>query len=697
MRAVASAPVKPPIVRGGDGVPPSTPCDLTADRPWEWRATVAGSPRAWTPSLEEALAGLDTGNTPLPGWPTRWRAFYVPESGRPVLRARGPSATLWQPSPSDLAVVPSSWTMGDRTCSVRDVQARPDGLIDLAAALGSAYDTREAFLFAELDVGHAGPVHVHCGADYWMQWWIDGQPVFDTLAGGNRYDTLERAHTFTAHLAGGRHTLAVRVFSGSGGWALTSEALRPTSAAVPPPLSLESRRIFDVYDPAVFAGLTLLDSQGECYRLNGAAIPVPLAGMHYSSVAGIPSTLLRTGANVLTRAWSADACAAALPALRLRVFRVVGKARRPCVRAGLRAIPAAAAEIQTGPLLAKAGTDGATVTCRTTAPVPVRLTVGGRTFVSAPALCHRFDVAGLAADTRTEAWMTPAPAGAPVERGRRLSLRTLPVRAPFRFVVLGDVYPFDDTWSRVSEAALAAEPAWVVFTGDMVLQGREDGSWDPGFFAPAAKLFSSVPFFWVAGNHDERAPLLERLLPMPGAWEWVQRIGNVDLVGIDGAGEWSEGSPRYVWLERTLAAADAEYLFLFNHYSPWSSGPHAATDADGRPREVAVRTSREIVLPLAVRHGVTAVFSGHDHFYERSEVPGGPTVVVTGGAGSRLYDATGGRGQNPYSTCLRSEYHYCLLEVDGECCRMSVHALDGRCLDTREWTSRRQGKGKEER
>ena len=60
---------------------------------------------------------------------------------------------------------------------------------------------------------------------------------------------------------------------------------------------------------------------------------------------------------------------------------------------------------------------------------------------------------------------------------------TLPARGqPFRFVAMGDSRTYPKDWARVANAVLQKNPALVLFSGDMVADGREDRQWDADFF-----------------------------------------------------------------------------------------------------------------------------------------------------------------------------------------------------------------------
>jgi len=658
---------------------------LTAGHPWRWRTVAAdGAPGAWCESCEDALARRVALRERIE-WPTEWVAFGEVRTGREVLRAkRGDRPPA--PAPVVLASMPDTLAWGGRVLERHTVHAGADGAVRLTETFGQQNDGRTVFLFAQVEIDRDRCIRVHTGADWQMGWWIDGRPVFDTFQGGNRYGLLDRAHEFEVDLPAGAHVLAVEVVSGSGGWGFASEA---TTGPEPPAdavaFTLEAECRFDVRDPEAYRSLTLRAPEEQRPTLNGAPVPVPIEGMRYDVVPGIPAERLHPGTNTLELARSAETCRLALRSYGFRCFRQSGDSPRLAAAGELTGQRDGDAAITTGPILNTAGRNFFTLTCRTNARVGVRLELAGRTERSAPGLLHRFRVDGL--DPGDYPYRVKPDVDA--DGSRRGTARTLPAAAPFRFVVFGDVYPFDDTWSHVSEAVAAERPALAVFSGDMVIHGRNDREWDETFFGRAESLLANVPFYAVIGNHEDHSPLFNRIFMTPGdCLNWAQEVGPVLLVGIDGADDWREGSAMAEWLDRTLAASGAAYIFAFNHYPCWSSGGHGRLAEDGRPVEAAVRAARDVVLPLLERHRATAVFSGHDHCYERSEPPGGVTAVISAGAGSRLYNRSTHPEQNPYSEVFESVHHYCLLAVGDDRCELKAVALDGHVVDTRTWAPR---------
>lgn len=92
----------------------------------------------------------------------------------------------------------------------------------------------------------------------------------------------------------------------------------------------------------------------------------------------------------------------------------------------------------------------------------------------------------------------------------------------------------------------------------------------------------------------------------------------LDSTAMDGA--------QLKWLEGALAASNAEWKLAFFHHPLYSS---AITHGSS----TALRAKLE---PLFVRYGVSVVFSGHDHTYERTKPLQGIQYFVAGAASGKL-------------------------------------------------------------
>jgi hypothetical protein len=121
-------------------------------------------------------------------------------------------------------------------------------------------------------------------------------------------------------------------------------------------------------------------------------------------------------------------------------------------------------------------------------------------------------------------------------------------------------------------------------------------------------------------------------------------------------------------------------IYVFLHAPIFGSGPH--------PNNASSR----VLAGVFTEYGVKAVFSGHNHLYERS-VPvameprardgvrddaKGTVYVVTGGGGSELH-----RPGEPawYSVIRKATYHYVEVIVDGSAMRVRAIDSDGKVID----------------
>lgn len=360
--------------------------------------------------------------------------------------------------------------------------------------------------------------------------------------------------------------------------------------------------------------------------------------------------------------------------------------------------PASDLVIQTGPAIGHVGPDFITFSCRTNMAATV--TAKARPLdpasdkvcetASPRGFYHRLRVAIPAGARKISYTMTCESMGAskttdPVEV-------TLPdfSGGKFRFVAAGDSRSNPGRWAEVAAGIEKAAPQLLVFSGDLVADGRDDSLWDAQFFGPAKSMLARTPFYPAPGNHEYDGAAYFKMCYTPANEElnstWSQAVGNVLLIGIQGAQPWEPGSANHQWLDKVLGESKEKYIFLISHYPAWSSGKHGNNEGP----IIAMRTH---LMPLLVKHKATALLAGHDHNYERNEPPAniGVTSITTGGAGAPLRpkSARSGAG-NPYSKAFVVTLHYCVFDVDKDKCEMKVYDLDGKMIDERVFPPRVQ-------
>jgi len=450
------------------------------------------------------------------------------------------------------------------------------------------------------------------------------------------------------------------------------------------------RADFTVEDPAQFHSLALKKSHTiKNITLNGKDVKVPIDGMSYRTIPGIPISMLNKGDNQLEVSWET---------------RVKSKKNKETARISFAPAQIAASDInislvvqqpkdlefQTGPVLGYAGCKFFTVTCRVNMPAELVLKVNKHEYISKPALLHSFKVEKLSADTPYEYTLTARIGTKASTTVGPYTVHTLPKGGKFQFAALGDSRTYPKDWQKVAAATTKANPAFAIFGGDMVNSGKNDNEWDEQFCTPAKEFLATIPFYGIIGNHESNCPLFTKLFKTPqDSKNWSQQVGSVLFIGIDGAMDWSNDSDLTKWLEKLLAESKAKFIFLTSHYPPWTSGNHGKLNNQGRPAERPTRQGQDVVMPLLEKYNATAMFAGHDHSYERSEPTGGVTMIVTGGAGAPLRQKTKNAAkQNPHSKVFASAHHFCILSVNGDTCSMEVINLEGKAIDTKTWTAR---------
>lgn len=85
--------------------------------------------------------------------------------------------------------------------------------------LGKAPARSAAVFYNEFEAPADGLMQVGMAADWWLECFLDGKPVFSTLPGGNGTQSFSpENHVFDLPVKKGRNLLAVRVLAGSDGW-----------------------------------------------------------------------------------------------------------------------------------------------------------------------------------------------------------------------------------------------------------------------------------------------------------------------------------------------------------------------------------------------------------------------------------------------------------------------------------------------
>jgi hypothetical protein len=245
--------------------------------------------------------------------------------------------------------------------------------------------------------------------------------------------------------------------------------------------------------------------------------------------------------------------------------------------------------------------------------------------------------------------------------------------------VYGDDQGNPTMHGEITSTMIGVDPMIVVSVGDLVEHGSNYSEWGQVFFGPARNLFYEVPFYVAVGNHDTGpadAHWFTDFIYFPTADKWWSfDYGNAHFVLLDSIGDpdslFGPGTSQYDWLESDLSGTEQEWVFVFFHIPPYSSGEHGGDDD--------AQKVRAYLVPLFEAYDVDIVFNGHDHLYERSGKDG-VYYIVTGGGGGGLHIPN--QNPNPYQEYVESTYHFCTIDVSGLQLLHQARYPDGEVFDT---------------
>lgn len=258
----------------------------------------------------------------------------------------------------------------------------------------------------------------------------------------------------------------------------------------------------------------------------------------------------------------------------------------------------------------------------------------------------------------------------------------------FSFAVVGDSRNGVQYHRRVVDRIAQEDPDFILGTGDMVDEGFRQDQWQQ-FFDIENRLLRDNVFFPALGNHDRQgkgrtADSYRTYFSVPENGGDSERYYAFTYAAsrflvLDSNAYSFALTDQTAWIERELVATrqdpEIRHIFVVMHHPPFSISLHGGSV-----------DLRERWTPLFEAYGVTAVFSGHDHVYERAE-HNGVRYFVSGGGGAPLYP----RRPNPNAVDLEAVkkfervFHFLRVAVNGK--MVEVHAIrsDGTTIETETW------------
>lgn len=254
-------------------------------------------------------------------------------------------------------------------------------------------------------------------------------------------------------------------------------------------------------------------------------------------------------------------------------------------------------------------------------------------------------------------------AQAPVKAVLQLPLK----EGSVRFAVIGDTGRGTKEQREVGQQMAAFRKEFpfdfVIMLGDNIYGADSPSDMVDKFTTPyKALLDAGVQFHASLGNHDNPNQRFYKPFNMGGERYYTFRVAKSGPFEPSGGGvrffaldtDYLD-KPQLDWAEKELGSSNTDWKIAFFHHPLYSSaGTHGSA-----------LESRAILEPLFLKYGVSAVFSGHDHVYERIKPQKGGIGYWVSGAGGSLRKGDL-RKTDLTAKGFDTDYHFMLIEIAGD-------------------------------
>lgn len=244
----------------------------------------------------------------------------------------------------------------------------------------------------------------------------------------------------------------------------------------------------------------------------------------------------------------------------------------------------------------------------------------------------------------------------------------------YKFAVLGDFGTGSD-----EQYEMAAEMArvharfkyeHVILVGDNLYGSERPQDFSKKFERPyRALLDAGVKFYASLGNHDAREQRFYKLFNMDGKLYYsFSPKAEVRFFALEST---YPDPDQIAWFEKELQSSGSHWKIPFFHHPLYSSGERHGSD-------IRLRRTLE---PLLLQHGVTVVFTGHDHFYERTKPQNGITYFVVG-SGGKLRPGNIDRDSGITARGFDRDLSFLVAEIDGDQLFFNAISRTGEVIDS---------------
>ena len=211
----------------------------------------------------------------------------------------------------------------------------------------------------------------------------------------------------------------------------------------------------------------------------------------------------------------------------------------------------------------------------------------------------------------------------------------------------------------------------VITVGDNIYGGERPQDMRRKFEEPyKALLDGGVKFYASLGNHDDRAQARYAPFNMDGKTYYTFKAPQQDVRFF--ALETDYLKPQQVaWLEEELGKSNEAWKIPYFHHPLYSSGERHGSQSD----------LAAVLEPLFLKYGVSVVFAGHDHFYERIKPQKGIVYFVTG-SGGQLRKGNIDRRTGLTAVGFDTDQAFLAAEIDGDELYFNAISRAGNIIDS---------------
>jgi 3',5'-cyclic AMP phosphodiesterase CpdA len=242
-----------------------------------------------------------------------------------------------------------------------------------------------------------------------------------------------------------------------------------------------------------------------------------------------------------------------------------------------------------------------------------------------------------------------------------------------RFAVIGDSGTGGRDQYDIAEQMQAFRQVvkfdFVIMLGDNIYGGHSPKDFTNKFERPYKPLLDAgVKFYASLGNHDD--PDVERLYKpfnMDGQRYYVFKKGDVAFFALDS----NYMDPKQLdWVTQNLRDSRAKWKICFFHHPLYNYGKSHGPDMDLRAQ----------LTPLFRQYGVNAVFSGHEHVYERLKPVDNVAYFVLGNSGKLMSHDL--RSSPQMDVGFDSGRSFMLVEIAGDDLYFQTISRTGSTIDS---------------